>query len=218
MSSLTSRPERLRFEGCCPRVSQGGTSGFGAAARTLFFAVRRKTSEQEERTNLYKVQHQGFTLLELILVMVILSTVLAMAAPSLRGFFASRQMQDAAAQLLTLTQLARSQAVCEGTNYRLNLDAEQGQYWLTSWQSGAFEKLRTEFGQVFTLPKDTVMELDGVERDGDETFVSFAPQGTTTAARIRLVDRRGQIVDVTCPAATESFSIVIGEQNNGSHI
>jgi prepilin-type N-terminal cleavage/methylation domain-containing protein len=218
MSNLTFRPGSSRFEGCRTRVPQAGTSGFAAAARTSFFAELRKISQQDRRTNLYKVRHQGFTLLELILVMVILSTVLAMAAPSLRGFFASRQIQDAAAQLLTLTQLGASQAVCEGTGFRLNLDAEQGLYWLTSWQGGTFEKLRTEFGQVFTLPKDTVMQLDGVERDGSETFISFAPQGTTTPARIRLVDRRGQIVDVMCGAATESFSIVIGEKNNGNHI
>ncbi|HUT29279.1 MAG TPA: GspH/FimT family pseudopilin [Sedimentisphaerales bacterium] len=218
MSNLTFRPGSSQFEGCRTRVPQAGTCGFAAAALTSFFAGLRKSSQQDRRTSLYKVRHQGFTLLELILVMVILSTVLAMAAPSLRGFFASRQMQDAAAQLLTLTQLARSQAVCEGTGYRLNLDVEQGQYWLTSWQSGAFEKIKTEFGQVFTLPKDTVMELYGVERQGSEIFVSFAPQGTSSAARIRLVDRRGKIVDVMCRAATESFCIVIGEQNNGGHI
>ena len=216
MSNLTFRRRSPRFEGCVTGVGQACTSGFAAAVRTS--SEFRKTSQQDQWTNLDKVRHQGFTLLELILVMVILSTVLAMAAPSLRGFFASRQTQDAAAQLLTLTQLARSQAVCEGTGYRLNLDAEEGQYWLTSWRSGTFEKLKTEFGQVFTLPKDTVMQLDGIERDGDETFVSFAPQGTSSAARIRLVDRRGQIVDVMCRAATESFSIIIGEQNNGSHI
>ena len=52
----------------------------------------------------------GMTLLELILVMLILSTVLAMAAPSLRGFFTSRRIDDAAAQILALTQFARSQA------------------------------------------------------------------------------------------------------------
>jgi len=218
MSNLTFRPGSWRFQGCGTSVPQAGASGFAAACRTSFLAGLCKSSQPDRRTNFRKVPRQGFTLLELILVMVILSTVLAMAAPSLRGFFASRQTQDAAAQLLTLTQLARSQAVCEGTNYRLNLNAEEGKYWLTSWQSGAFEKLKTEFGQVFTLPKDTVMQLDGVEREGDEIFVSFAPQGISTAARIRLEDRRGQIVDVICPAATESFSIVIYEQNNGSHI
>ena len=64
------------------------------------------------RTHHGKVR--GFTLLELILVMVILSTVLAMAAPSLSGFFGSRQTHDTAAQILALTQLARSQAISEG--------------------------------------------------------------------------------------------------------
>ncbi|MHC4647283.1 MAG: GspH/FimT family pseudopilin [Planctomycetota bacterium] len=164
------------------------------------------------------IGYKGFTLLELVLVMVILSTVLAMAAPSLRGFFASRQTQDAAAQILALTRLARSRAVCEGTAYRLNLDDKRGEYWLTSQQSGAFEKLKTEFGRVFTLPKDTVLELEGVEQDGSETFIAFTPQGTTTAATIRLIDRRGQAVVIACPAATESFYIVIGEQDNGDRV
>jgi prepilin-type N-terminal cleavage/methylation domain-containing protein len=95
----------------------------------------------------------GFTLLELILVMLILSTVLAMAAPSLRGFFGSRQAQDTAAQMLALTQFARSQAISEGVVYRLNFDPKDRVDWLTAWKSGAFEELETEFGQVFTLPR-----------------------------------------------------------------
>lgn len=162
-------------------------------------------------------RYEGFTLLELILVMVILSTVLAMAAPSLRGFFASRQTQDAAAQILALTQLARSKAVCEGTSYRLNFDAEEGTYWLMSQQSGAYERLKTDLGQVFSLPRDTVLELEGMEQEGDESFVAFAPRGTVTDGTIRLIDRRGRVVELRCPAVTESFSIiVVGAQNNGS--
>jgi len=162
-------------------------------------------------------KHSGLTLLELILVMVILSTVLAMAAPSLRGFFTSRQTQDAAAQILALTQLARSQAVSEGIIYRLNFDVEAGTYWLTAQKAGAFEKLKTEFGQVFNLPKDTTLELQGLEQDGGNTFVAFTPQGTITTGTIRLIDRRGQAVEVTCAAATESFSINVIEQNNDNH-
>lgn len=167
----------------------------------------------------YGGRYEAFTLLELILVMVILSTVLAMAAPSLRGFFASRQTQDAAAQILALTQLARSKAVCEGTTYRLNFDAKEGTYWLTSQQSGAYEQLKTDFGQVFSLPKDTVLELEGIEQEGDEAFVAFTPRGTVTPGTIRLIDRRGQVVELSCPAVTESFSIiVVGTKNNGSRI
>jgi type II secretion system protein H len=160
---------------------------------------------------------RGFTLLELILVMVILSTVLAMAAPSLRGFFASRRSHDTAAQILALTQLARSQAICEGTIYRLNFDARQSTYWLTAQQAGVFEKLKTEFGRVFTLPKDLVMELDALDEEEDDIFLEFTPQGTVTAGTVRLVDRRGRAIEVTCPTVTESFSVVECEERYGTY-
>jgi Tfp pilus assembly protein FimT len=157
------------------------------------------------------------TLLELILVMVILSTVLAMAAPSLRGFFASRQTDDTAAQILALTQLARSQAISEGIVYRLNFDTRQRTYWLTAQQAGAFEKPATDFGEVFNLPKDITIELDGAEEKEGETFFAFTPYGTVTAGTIRLIDRRGQAIELTCPTATESFSIGQTKETYGQY-
>lgn len=157
------------------------------------------------------------TLLELILVMVILSTVLAMAAPSLRGFFASRRSEDTAAQILALTQLARSQAISEGIIYRLNFDAQERTYWLTAQQAGAFEPLETEFGRVFELPKDIEVELEGLRQEDRDVFLEFTPYGTVTAGTVRLVDRRGGAIEITCPTVTESFSIVEPEQINGRY-
>jgi len=158
---------------------------------------------------------EGFTLLELILVMVILSTVLALAAPSLRGFFASRKTHDTAAQILSLTQLARSQAISEGIVYRLNFDTRESTYWLTAQQAGIFEELKTEFGRVFTLPKDVIMELEDLDREDGETFLKFTPQGTVTAGTVRLIDRAGRALEIMCPTVTEAFSIVECEQSNG---
>jgi len=163
-------------------------------------------------------RNKGFTLLELILVMVILSTVLAMAAPSLSGFFGSRQTHDTAAQILALTQLARSQAISEGIVYRLNFDTNERTYWLTAQQAGTFEELQIELGQVFTLPKDMVMELEDVEEEDMETFLQFTPQGTVTAGTVRLIDRRGLALEVVCPTVTESFSIVELKYVNGGYI
>jgi prepilin-type N-terminal cleavage/methylation domain-containing protein len=160
----------------------------------------------------------GFTLLELIMVMVILSTVLAMAAPSLSGFFGSRQTHDTATQILALTQLARSQAISEGVIYRLNFDTGERIYWLTAQQAGTFEELQTGLGQIFTLPKDMVMELEDVEEEDMETFLQFTPQGTVTAGTVRLIDRRGLALEVTCPTVTESFSIIELEYSNGGYM
>jgi Tfp pilus assembly protein FimT len=152
------------------------------------------------------------TLLELILVLVILSTVLAMAAPSLRGFFASRRIDDAAAQILALTQWARSQAISEGVVYRLNFDTRDGTYWLTAQKAGAFDPLETELGQVYTLPKDVELELEDLEQEDKEVFLAFTPYGTVTAGVVRLMDRRGRAVEVSSPTVTEPFSIVEPKQ------
>ena len=159
----------------------------------------------------------GFTLLELILVMVILSTVLAMAAPSLRGFFGSRKTHDTASQILSLTQFARSQAISEGIIYRLNFDTRERTYWLTAQKSGTFEMLDTEFGQIFTLPTDIALELKDAEEEGYEVFFIFTPQGIVTAGTIRLIDRRGLALEVTCPTVTESFYIIECEYSNGRY-
>ena len=68
----------------------------------------------------------AFTLLELIAVLVLISAVLAIAAPSLRGFVRGRQTAEAAAQMLSLTHLARSRAASQGCIHRLNVDTETG--------------------------------------------------------------------------------------------
>jgi prepilin-type N-terminal cleavage/methylation domain-containing protein len=185
-------------------------------------ARRQRTEDEGRRTEVRRrklfVRHGpssvlrplscGMTLLELILVMVILSTVLALAAPSLRGFFASRRIDDAAAQILVLTQWARSQAISEGVVYRLNFDTRDCTYWLTAQKAGAFEPLDTELGQVYTLPKDIELELEDIEQVDKDVFLAFSPYGTVTAGLIRLTDRSGRVLEVSCPSVTETFSIV----------
>ena len=152
----------------------------------------------------------GFTLLELILVMVILTIVLAMSGPSLRGFFASRKAKDTAAHILAFTQYARSQAVCEGIIYRVNFDLDERLLWLTAWQSGDFRRLKTEFGKVFELPKDLDIELINLEEDREtrDIFLKFTPQGTVTPGTVRLMDTSDRAIEVMCPTMTEPFVIV----------
>ena len=141
--------------------------------------------------------------------MVIICTVLAMAAPSLRGFFASRQTADAAAQILALTQLARSRAVAEGSIYRLNLDVEGGTYWLTVQQGGTFENLRSEFGRVFSLPEGTVVSWEAPPHGVSPGYIEFYPSGRTEVTTIRLTGRQGGVIEITCPSPTELFGVVV---------
>jgi len=144
--------------------------------------------------------------------MMVICTVLAMAAPSLRGFFASRQTADTASTLVALTQLARSQAIAEGTPYRLNLDAESGQYWLTMQEQGAFVQLTSDFGRIFQLPKGVQAELDVDGADPDRDYITFFPDGRTEPAVIHLEGRQGDRANVQCDAPAESFRVVTPQE------
>ncbi|MGA4644903.1 pilus assembly FimT family protein [Limisphaera sp. 4302-co] len=79
----------------------------------------------------------GFTLIELILVMAVLATVLAVAAPSLSRFFQGRKVEEEAMRFLALTRYAQSRAVAEGVPMLLWIDTGAGRYGLQAewtWQ------------------------------------------------------------------------------------
>ena len=156
----------------------------------------------------------GFTLLEIILVMVIISTLLAVASPSLRGFFSSRRTNDAASNILSLIRLARTQSINEGRIYRLNLDLDQRSYWLTAVEEGMFSELNTEFGRKFILPDDTDIELE--KENGDkltESYLQFYPEGWAQPGIIRLSDRSGDTIEIMSSSPLERFRIIIPQEN-----
>ena len=150
---------------------------------------------------------RGTTLLELIFVIAIMCLVLAMAAPSMRGFFGARKTSNAASQMLVLMKKAQSQAIAEGRIYRFNLDVEEGTYWLTADERGEFDRISDEFGRTFTLPDGAVAawldEGNATEREN----VEFYPDATTQQAVIRLIGREGKVLDLACPSATDFFRI-----------
>ena len=72
----------------------------------------------------------GFTLIELILVMALLTIVISLTAPSLSRFFRGRTLDSEARRLLALTRSGQSRAVSEGIPMDLWVDAAQGTFGL----------------------------------------------------------------------------------------
>lgn len=150
------------------------------------------------------------------MVLVLISTVLAMAAPSLRGFSRGRQTADAAAQVLALTHLARSQAVTQACVYRLNIDTETNTYWLTMQQAGAFVELDCEHGRRFRFPNGVSVTLELPPVDGPTSYIQFYPDGRSDQATIGLTGRGGDVFEVTCPSASERFRVLSPSEAAGS--
>jgi prepilin-type N-terminal cleavage/methylation domain-containing protein len=153
--------------------------------------------------------HPAFTLLELILVMAIVAIIVAMASPMLRGFGEARRGDNCAAELVALTQWARTQAMTRGATYRLNMDPNSRTYWLTVDQGDGitFASPGTEFGRVFVAPDGVTLGWDVVPRQ-DGQYISFWPNGRTDAATIRVANARGEATQVACLSATETFHVL----------
>ena len=125
----------------------------------------------------------AFTLIELILVMAVIASVLAMSAPVLRGFFASRQAADTAAHMLALTRWARSHAVTRGQPCRLIIDSQAGQYWLAVQEGSAYVVMEGELARRFHLPEGVSVAVETAayqgagQADRGASLLSAAMQG-----------------------------------------
>ena len=151
---------------------------------------------------------RGFTLLELILVLVLISTVLAIAAPSLRGFARGRKLHQAARSVLALTRLASTQAVTEARVHRLSFVPREGACWLTAQYAGVFQPVPGDFGLVYELPESVGLELDMPSPDPDEPYLQFYPNGSSDPGRILLFDVGGQTLEISCQVASDRFAVV----------
>jgi Tfp pilus assembly protein FimT len=131
-------------------------------------------------------------MVELILVMVLVCIILGGVAPSMRGFFASRKTTNAAARIMALIQYARTQAIADGCNYRLNFDTTQNQYWLTIQSGASFVNINTQYGITYSLPEGTTFDLQADPNCAITDHIDFYPDGSTSAAAIGVVPSTGQ--------------------------
>ncbi len=156
----------------------------------------------------------AFTLLELIVVMVLITVIVGIAAPSLSNFGQGRRIGDSADQIVVLARWARSQAISRGIAFRLNFDPSQNAYWLTM-QSGpayanilqadpsappsvnTYDQLGEEYGKRFAAPGNVTLTCTALAQQ-DGQYVEFYPTGRCDPATVRLTDVKGQVIEVGC--------------------
>jgi prepilin-type N-terminal cleavage/methylation domain-containing protein len=171
---------------------------------------------------------RGFTLIELIMVMVILAIAVGAVAPTLRTFTEGRKTKDAASQIVGLAAYARTQSISEGRIYRMYFDATDRQYWLAADNGGSFGPPTGDFGQKFATPANSRMQVDVTQavtplaeqdnltqgmgsnqpKQDINPYVQFLPSGRTDPVKIILTDSLGTVIEIACQTPTEGFRIV----------
>lgn len=157
-------------------------------------------------------KNRGFTLLELVVVMLIIGIALTMAAPSMRGWSHGVAVRNSADEFVALTRLARSQAVVDATTYRLNIDATAGQYWLTQQNASGFVAIEnSDLGRMHTLPSGWHIAVSNAATSNATSF-DFDATGRANPGNVTISDDQGNSAQISCATAVDNFRVVTNQQ------
>jgi prepilin-type N-terminal cleavage/methylation domain-containing protein len=171
----------------------------------------------------------GFTLLELVLVLVVLAILVSLTVPAFRVLGREQLARECVDNLLACARYARAQSAAEGTTYRLNINPSTGMYWLTRQEGPQFVMLGTEMGEPFEVPPGIRLvylepEISPAEADAAEAtgridparlpsevpFIDFRPTGRSDPAELQVIDRDGRVTRLVIPSASETMRVIDG--------
>ena len=141
----------------------------------------------------------------MVLVLVVLSVALAMAAPSMQGWSRGSKQRDAAENFLSVTRWARTQAAADARLYRLNVDEQAGKYFLSVQDGQQLVPLGTSMGQQFEVPEGNRIEVKDLTGQPLQ-FLDFYPTGRAQPAIVRITSAHdGRVIQLECLSPAEPF-------------
>lgn len=146
----------------------------------------------------------GFTLLEMIVVILLLTILLGFAIPAFQGRGFSGSRANVARELLSAVQKAKIAALSRQTIHEMHIDLDERRIWVTQAGAARESAAPSRPPSPWTLPDDTRIALvrfpDKREVRGGEVIVAFYPQGYSDRALIRLRDGGRTDTDVIIEA------------------
>jgi general secretion pathway protein H len=162
----------------------------------------------------------GYTLLELLVVLIIISLVSALVAPKLAGSLSSLNFKTTAKRLSSSLRYARSQATSEKITYGAMLHMDKNRLLIIADSPLHTESLqeiiddeeeqmaRASF--VYDLPSEIKIEK-AVSADGEVNSgffsILFFPSGGSSGGEIELVNEKGRRSKITVDFITGSVKL-----------
>ena len=136
-------------------------------------------------------EDRGFTLLELLVVVLVVALVLAVSYPSLSRGSQSLHLRATGRDVLNSFRYAREKAVTEQTGMMVTLDQERQELVLSD--------LLGDGARSYTLPHDVKiqrMALAGAEIVRGPLVVRFLPNGSADRAEVLLQSKSGAMLKI----------------------
>jgi prepilin-type N-terminal cleavage/methylation domain-containing protein len=160
-------------------------------------------------------RRRGFTLVELILVMIVIFTLATVVAPRFSDFFPSLQVRKSTEHLMAWARKARADAALTGTRQRLYLDQSQRKFWIENEprpikEPGKFAALAGAWAEEF-LPQgvgiESIDKAESAPGSSSVRYVEFRPDGTSADATIILTSDHGDRQTLKIEGATSKITI-----------
>ena len=160
----------------------------------------------------------GFTLVELIIVMLIVLTMAMAVMPIFRDTYADLKEETMVQDILTAMKYAQARAVTDGIEYRAYFSPKENAYWLmrqtvTEEFKRTFELVLDRQGQYAVLPDKFILEKPKAhrERDTQSYYISFYPSGASDIATIYLAraSERRKKYEIETSGTLSQFKLTI---------
>ncbi len=154
-------------------------------------------------------RNQGFTLLELVIVVLVIALVLAVSYPSLSRGSAALHLRAAGRDVLNAFRYAREKAVTEQTGMRVTVDPQKQELVLTDDLGDG--------GRRYAPPSDVKIRriaLGGNEIVDGSMVVRFLPNGSSDHAEVLLRSDTGSLLRVITDPITGGARIESGSGEN----
>jgi len=130
---------------------------------------------------------RGFTLLEVMVVLVIMALILVVVPPFLPNVMASTHVKSAARELAASLKTARSQAIDHQSETTLVVNVDQESYMLTEGSDNLNSNNQTYKNLVLPDAADlSLITADSEKLSEHEGQIRFFPDGSSTGGQIKL--------------------------------
>lgn len=149
-------------------------------------------------------QHLGFTLIELVLVLALLAVLMAMVAPSVRGFGRGQRVENAADAVLAATVWSRTEAITTTTPHRLQFEPDGTSFTVTTQVGGLYEPARGRLGILQRLPETVTVICLGPDGTSMDAF-DFYPTGRVTPGTVTVENEQGDVITLQAVGAADPW-------------
>lgn len=149
----------------------------------------------EKRTRTSEASCSGFTLMELIVVVMFLGLIMGSIVPIYRDSVRNMRIDRGISDLVAVIKYAQERAVTDGREFRVYLDGDEHRYWMAGFAGlddqgePAFQQEVGARGGRGVLPQH--LRFGRVDAQRESTvdrifFITFHPAGTSDVASLEI--------------------------------